>query len=67
MVESGPVAAEPVPPAEEEAVLDEQYLRGLHIDNLVKVLDRYGVSIPDTVDANNATAIVDYIVETYAA
>lgn len=46
--------------------LDEQYLRSLHIDNLCALLDRYGVSIPDHVDANSAKAIVDYIVSEYA-
>lgn len=67
MVESGPVAMEPVTPAEEEQVLDEQYLRSLHIDNLVQLLDRYGVTIPDTVDVTSAPAIVDYVVAEYGA
>lgn len=62
-MESGPVAVEPV----EDAVLDEQYLRSLHIDHLTALLDKYGVVIPDPVDCTSTTEIVDYVVETYGA
>lgn len=67
VVESGPVTAVPVALPEEEQVLDEAYLRSLHIDHLVVLLDKYGVSVPDSVDASNPGSIVDYVVETYGA
>lgn len=51
---------------EEEAVLDEAYLRSLHIDHLVALLDKHGVAVPESVDAHSAKAIVDYVVATYS-
>lgn len=67
---SGPVELSPVAPApdpaapgtEDDVELDEAYLRSLHIDHLVAVLDKVGVVIPESVDTSTAKSIVDYVV-----